>query len=521
MAQIPYRGNLSSAIFPMTLADAGRTVIIPQYDQNFDRRVDPAGEQKDAGIPQAMYLENVIPTVNGYQSVGYQARVPLPGKSVGTGFVNADTVFTIIEGNREIVILHREGAIPYADVISNVIDCSLTWQYSVGPIPEASTHSIATVRGINYWCDTVSLFTFTIDPITTQITFVDISGSVTGVTVGQIKSICSSYNYLILLLDNGSIQWSSTTTPTDFVVSLVTGAGATTPAGAQGSNFLKEHPAGFYIYCTDSVVFAQYTGNERYPWKFIPVSNAGGYTFPYQVHGNYHSQNQYGIDDSNKVQIISDTSAQLVAPEVSTYIQRKTYKDILELSTNLFFRAPINPIFSITFVQDRYLIVSISTEGTSRYSHAFIYDILLQRYGVLKINHLAIVASAIVVTFIPTAQQSIPYIWSLDIYDINAIFQGALLLGKFQFVRDRHLQLEEIDIESSIDLTYAPANFSLVHYPSLDGKNFLSPRLLTVTAAGDLITANVHYTAKNHSLLLKGAFDVNTLQLKFRVAGER
>ena len=71
MAQISYRANLSSAIFPMTLARAGRSVIIPGPDQNFDRRVDPAGEQKDAGIPQVIYMENVLPTANGYQSVAF------------------------------------------------------------------------------------------------------------------------------------------------------------------------------------------------------------------------------------------------------------------------------------------------------------------------------------------------------------------------------------------------------------------------------------------------------------------
>jgi hypothetical protein len=78
MAQISYRANLSAAIFPMTLARAGRSVIIPGPDQNFDRRVDPQGEQKSAGIPQIIYAENVIPTADGYQSVGFRTAQALP-----------------------------------------------------------------------------------------------------------------------------------------------------------------------------------------------------------------------------------------------------------------------------------------------------------------------------------------------------------------------------------------------------------------------------------------------------------
>jgi len=93
MGQVAYRANLSSATFPMTIADGGRTVIVPGPDQNFDRRVDPEGSQRDAGIPQALYMENVMPTTNGYQSVGY-LRAP---ESVGvvTAVRNTFDIFAV------------------------------------------------------------------------------------------------------------------------------------------------------------------------------------------------------------------------------------------------------------------------------------------------------------------------------------------------------------------------------------------------------------------------------------------
>jgi hypothetical protein len=64
-------------------------------------------------------------------------------------------------------------------------------------------------------------------------------------------------------------------------------------------------------------------------------------------------------------------------------------------------------------------------------------------------------------------------------------------------------------------------NFSLLLFPSFDGKNFSTPITLTPTITNSLIQAKLHKTAKNHSIMLKGAFDVNTLELHFRVAGER
>jgi hypothetical protein len=512
-----YRANLSSAVFPMTLADAGRTVIFPQADQNFDRRVDPAGEQKDAGIPQAMYLENVIPTVNGYQSVGYRARNALPPRNSGTGSLIPRQAFFV----DDTIMIARDGSFSYQDVITNNISCSLPWKYQIGPAPASgAVHSIAKVRGVNYWCDRVSLFTFTIDPGTKQSTFVDISGSVTGITVSQIRAICSSYNYLVALMDDDTIAWSSTTTPTDFTVSLVTGAGSQVPSNAQNANFLIEHPEGFFIYCDNSAVFAKYTGNSRYPWKFTPVANAGGYSTLNQIYGSAQTPEHYGIDNSNKLQIITPDRAQLVAPEVTTFLERKNYKDTFDYLDNTFGRQ-INLVSThIYYLLDRYVVVSTQFGSETQFTHAFVYDVLLQRYGILKVSHAYVFADATTLTFVPKFAGERPQTWSLNIYDPNSIFQGVLLLGKFQYIRDRWIQLEGIEIESAQDTDRVIRNFSLLLFQSRDGKNFLPPVTIPTSGTGNLITAPTHKTAKSHSIMLKGAFDVNTLQLDFRIAGD-
>lgn len=501
----------------MTLADAGRTVIDLRADQNFDRRVDPAGEQKDAGIPQALYLENVIPTVNGFQSVGYTARNVLPPRASGAGAMQLHwaVIVPMNTGSDSALLIAREGTSSYHDVIANRITCDSPWQYHAGTVRPANTsptyHSVAQVRGANYWCDKTSLFSFTIS-ISYQPTFVDISGTVTGITVGNIVSICSSYNYLVALLEDNSIAWSSTTTPTDFTPSLVTGAGSATPSGLIGkARYLVEHPSGFIIYAEGSAVFAQYTGNARYPFKFTPIANCGGLESPEQVTGSYNTDFHYLINQDSTIQVIDGNKAVNVAEEISTYLERKKYADSFNYTTNEFSRKDISGVNnSIFYLKNRYLI-----------TNSFFYDTLLQRYGKLNISYSYIFSYKNTITFVPNSATGIPYTISLDIYDIAATFSGVLFLGKFQFVRDRHLQLEEVDIESAQDSAYITRNFSLLLYPSLDGKNFSSPVTLATTATGNLIKAKTHKTALSHSLMLKGAFDVNTVALKFRIAGAR
>jgi hypothetical protein len=523
MTTISHRANLSSAVFPMTLADAGRTVIAPQYDQNFDRRVDPAGEQKDAGIPQAIYMENVIPTVNGFQSVGYIPGTVLPEVVGSTMFVRWAC---FIDGAIVLSRGYSAGA-PFEDVVSNNIKCDDTWQTAVGVIPEAVFGgSIAKVRGVNYWCDKTHLFTFTVNSITKRLNFTNVTGSVTGVTVTNIKSICSSYNYLILLMEDGTIHWSSTTTPTNFTASLVTGAGSQVPHNSTGSNFLVEHSQGFMIYGSAGVIFAQYTGNSRYPFKFVSVADAGGFTREEQISGSSLSAIHYGINDSNKIQLIDKAAAAIAAPEVSTYLERKLYKDVFNYTTNVFSKqVPTSQLIStrIFYLLDRYVVVSVQSDtNAAGWDYAFIYDTLLQRYGVLKVLHSYVFADEKSICFVPREVDAIPYVLALDVYSTTATFAGVLLLGKFQFVRDRFLQLEEINIESVKDISSGGTqNFSLLLFPSFDGKNFSTPITLTPTITNSLIQAKLHKTAKSHSIMLKGAFDVNTLELHFRVAGER
>lgn len=515
-----YRANLSAAIYPMTLSDAGRTVINPQADQNFDRRVDPAGEQKDAGIPQALYLENVMPTINGYQSFGYVAKPDLPANGGTQVLVKA------VRKIGDYIVLFREGLSSFRDVISNSADLSKSWAITTGTIPNIIGNEdkvfVAEIVGLTYVFIPGQLYSVAFDALTAKATFTSVT--LTGAPpLGTIKSICSSYNYLILLEDTGRVYWSSTTTPTNFTASLVTGAGSEVPNGVKGTpQFMLESPEGFYIYYSDSVIFAKYTGNSRYPWKFFPVSDSGGYSNLSNVAGGITSNIQYTIDKSRKIQLISGAESKVVAPELSSYLERKRYRDVYTPETSTFSKAVFSALesdYKIFYVEDRYLIAYVAYTW-------IIYDTLLQRYGKLFVRASYVYGVAGKLYFIPgdISTNITPYEGTFDLYNEDAEYPCYAMFGKFQYIRDRFIELNSIDIESDRDEDFypdLPDNITVKIFPTLDGNNFTAAKTLTTTSEKDLVTANCRVTGKNISVMLEGAFMVNTIVLDFQLGGGR
>jgi hypothetical protein len=554
MAQIPYRANLSASIYPMTIADGGRTVIVPQADQNFDRRVDPAGEQKDAGIPQALYLENVLPTANGYQSVGYvdtNTAVPMPAAPLNyiINFIEVkfrDGGFSATAG------IYSFPLICYADGSFSSGRTGTTAVSITGTAPVATGRlSYAVVAGNCYLYSeanrqlyevvgSVSLDILQLNNITATVTPANFF------LTNLIHSITGSSNYLVAAnLD--TVFWSSTTTPTDFVASLVSGSGESAPNDTDGLiSYLKDTQSGFYVYTQTNAVLAKYTGNARYPWKFIPVINSNTVLNPQsQIYGNSTSSFHYLIENDSQIKLFSGDQGQLVAPEVSEYLSKTTVDQAFNYSTNVFTDRTVQTVRPRVYVfLNRYLIISInstddfpSASNLITYSHMIVYDTLLQRYGKLKIDH-KFVYTVINITIrqqellaILDASDNTVKFLHFDIYETDTIppaysyipQTAVFLLGKMQYVRSRKLKLEEVEIEGPQNRNIKPVqNFSCTLLPSLDGRNFDAPIPMVASYnAGGVIKYPAHKTAENHSLLLKGAFSINTIQCKFTVAGDR
>jgi hypothetical protein len=525
----------------MTVADGGRTVIVPGPDQNFDRRVDPEGSQRDAGIPQALYMENVMPTTNGYQSVGYIRPT--------SDMIKAPARYII--ASQEIYVGKSEKTMIFQDSLGD-----LTSGYQgtesvtvVGTAPSFNTvFTSASVNGVSYLYSSLlpRLYTATV-PV---LTLTEITASVTPtnfLSIAGIKFILGFANYLIAVSDD-RIYWSSLTTPTDFTASLVSGSGSIVPNNLTGTiSRVAVSSEGFYLFTAFTCVFVQYTGNARYPFKFTSVTGFDGlkFVFPFiaTVWGDINSSSVYAVNSDNSVKVLNRATALPVDPQLSDFLCNTVVQETFNYATNQFtVAAQSTRCAAVHFHANRYLVVSINdnTETQrSQYTHALIIDTVLRRTGRLKVLHKftfscdllfgPLFATKGIIGFVDGEAGVIKYC-SLTFYDLpiplDANYepaQGALLLGKFQYVRSSMMKMEEIEIEGPQNTAIVSSpNFSCALIPSQDGRNFDTPIPLSPTRiSGGLVEYHCHNTAKNHSLLLKGAFSVNTVQLKFVTAGDR
>ena len=537
MPQISYRANLSNAIFPFTLANAGRSVIVPGPDNNYDRRVDPEGEQKDAGIPQAIYLENAIPTANGYQTVGFTAGLrinePTDPLASNTWVYQGHTIIrpnpsSSTSRTPSIIIAHFEGlASAYADSWGYAAAAPNEWEEVLGhpgdkiKSPEGyylKAPNYFSIRGLDY------LFTFENDlfslDYTSGVTMNLVSGSVTGIVLSDVVQMTSSYNYTIAWdRTNNNIAWSSTTNPLDFTPSLVTGAGSASPFTLLGQPIaLLPVQSGFYIQTDVETIYAQYTGNSRYPWKFVPIASAPGMS---QIITSRENDLCFGISFDGTIWQLRGAEAAALAPEISTWARNFNAVTSYNKTTGAFTSTPVTtPTFKLFLFQERYLCLAY---GDDMYSFAaaggkgvWVYDILLKRYGNITKEFSDIWVSDDCIGFVldtPT-ETTVSSCTFSGTQPSNA--NGVVILGKFQYVRSRHLEMQEIELEGTF------TSLGVKAIPTLDGKTFLAPKTPSLIVDEDELKAyKCRVLGRNVSLALTGNFTISSVELTFSLGGSR
>jgi hypothetical protein len=569
MGQVAYRANLSSAIFPMTVAEGGRTVIIPGPDNNFDRRVDPTGAQKDAGIPQALYLENVLPTISGYQSAGYLSptaamRAPVVASSIVKVFESwsAPQTATGTPARWQSTVICKmplyfwgsgeATAGVYGDIEVAILDGAgipTTITYNSNPL--FNLFSTANVAGVCYLFHNQKLYTvehiFDL-AVAPKVIIRDVTGTVTpGAFCTNKIAIVGSNNYLVMA-DVDTIYYSSTTTPTDFVASLVSGAGQIDPNNTDGAIwYLTDTQLGFYIHSNNNTLLAKYTGNARYPWKFAAVKGGLGIAYPSEqlVCGYVDSSYTIVFESDKQVKLYSEYDSGTEFVELNNYFKNSVRAE-LNYATNEFTQTQVRTDFAaIKIFANRYVLISIdnligANPTYAQYTAVLVFDAQTRRVGRLDIAHDYVICpdksintvtdyQDTLIGFVNTRNNTIKYL-TFDIYQKTSYtgvtydaMVAALLLGKFQYVRSRLIKLEQVEFEGSQDSTVISSpNFSVAVLPTLDGKNFkpaVTPALVSNT--GGLATYSLHNTAQNHSVLAKGAFSLSTLQLRFTPAGDR
>lgn len=512
MAQIKYRGNLSAKWFPFISEWFGRSVIVQAQDQNFNRQLTSEEDlDKDRGIPQVYYCHNVMPSAQGLQSVGYV-------QTINGSYAGMSSVVTLRANDGTSVLYCRDGA-------GNSYICpygSSSWTPITTPAGcFTAQYTIATINGQTYIMYAyVGLYTYTAGALT-AVPFLGLTASlVLGITANNGYMIAYSTTY---------ISWSSTLPPTtiisgiDFTPSQITGAGGGNVQAVKGQIALMiPHFLGFIIYTNVNAVAAVYSGNINYPYNFREVVGSGGMSNNNFVDYDPVTGNHYAYTTSG-MQIVSISATQTVMPEATDFLAGRFFEDFDE-ATKVFSTQSLNSPMkkAISVIADRYLVMSY---GVNSLTHALVYDVVLKRYGKLRINHTDCFEYRVPVPEqIDNPRASLAFLnqnGTVNIVDFtyaSAVGDGVLLLGKYQFEREHLLQLQEVHLEN----IRTGNSFQLYDCPTLDGKNLLTP----IPGILQLNNTNYrkylfHVSGVNHSLMLIGNFYLDSVMLAFNTIGQR
>ena len=555
MAHQWIRANLASAIFPFETDLAGRSVIIPGADQNYNY-LEQIGEPiKDRGIPQAFYMHNVLPTPQGYQSVGYTSLIP----GIVGGANDFDTIIPLDYINPQVA---RFLLAPAAG--KNYVHDSFTGGWvSVSPVATGTLNenvlvTSGYVNGVTYFMyANYGIFTYTpASPGPAAMVAV----TPTALTIANTLGIVAALGYLIAYDENGNFAW--TLNPNDFTPSLITGAGGGQVQYCQGKvKFAVPISGGFMIYCERNVVSAQYTGNINFPWSFKEVRGSGGVSQIEDVTFQSNSGFHYAWTTAGLQQLTVDVAAS-VFPEVTGFVAGLTFEDFDEGTLTFTQTFLSTPLFTeLAFIANRWFVLSYG-QSNDNYTHALVFDDMLKRWGKLKLNHRRcfewtapnLYGSAITYGSFSTANPVVSYgdLWNttygqltsevniaedaeknlgflqadgtvvivnFDLSEQTA--DGVLLLGKFELQRNKFMIHQRTDV-NNVEIGN---KFDFYIVPTYDGQNFQTP--VKISASPNVIVAGPklwrmagEVTGQNISLLAIGAFHMVSIQSDWVVGGD-
>jgi len=548
MAFYTIRLNLGAASFPLLTELGGRTIIVPGQDEHYDRAVvqTTADSEKDKGTPQAYYMENVVPSIQGLQSVGYDQLVVSNYHDV-TDF---GSIYTINTSNLGRILLSPSGGRNY--ILDRTVGVGLWNTNSIfppGSVTEDVQVTVAQLRGETYiYYANYGMFRY--DITTKLLTAVPL----TGIVEEDIVAICESNGYLVAVTRT-AIGWSSLTDPTDFVPSLVTGAGGGNLNEAQGAiRAVFTMAGGFAIYCENNIVSARISSNIQFPFIFTQIPASGGNSNVDQVSWESSIADQFAWTTVG-LQQVSSTIAKMLLPEFTDFIAGKKI-ETFDLATNTFTTVSLDTTMQVALhiIGLRYLVLSYGANFPD-YDYAIIYDLVLKRSGKLKIQHrdciewnypapygdltyddlLTLTYDGLGTTTYdslgigtrldPIVKDTMAFVQrNGDIYKVNFAYNqpaaaGVLLLGKFQFIRNQFITFLRAEFETVQD---SYNNFKHEIIPTLDGKTMLAPyNTFPVLVAPAMRAFQGKITGQNYSHLITGSFNLVSAETRFTLAGTR
>src|SRR5690606_8850339 len=175
------------------------------------------------------------------------------------------------------------------------------------------------------------------------------------------------------------------------------------------------------------------------------------------------------------LQSLNQVVVENVLPDVSDFLGARRFEDFDETTDTFIMQELPNDIgVAVEAVGNRYLIVSYSTGSIDHFTHAIVVDNKMQRIGKLKVDHVGVFPYRPIVGGVLSStntkigffkEDASAVIVNPDIDGSEA--SGVILFGKFQYVRQRWIQLQQVEVENGRRI----GNVTALLYASFDGKD--------------------------------------------------
>ena len=540
MAQIPFRVNLQGMTFPMLSELSGRTVIVGDRDHTYvpELSVPRDGQVPvDRGIPQVYYAHNVMPSTYGFQSVGFDVEysgIDWIGETPGP--LNFQDIHLIQAGNvvasgeaTVVESLNYKTYLAAAGIGTNsvfVLDpITKKWKLARGApaVTEDTRVTIATVNGVSYiYFSKIGAYVYN------STTNTLVRRTFTGLNEATILGIIASNGYILTYTET-AIAWSSVVNVEDFVVSDVSGAGGGNVQEARGRIVTAVTTSlGIILFTDVNAVSVIYSGNADFPWNFKSIASSGGVADPHLVSDEQLS-GFHQIYSTNGLQQIAHPGAKTVFPYVTDFVSGHTFEDYNPVTGQLEqTEITWDMRKSLAVVADRYLVVSYGVDPNAPMTHAVVLDVTQSRMGKIKLPHtVCFELRALDVSSVETPRGSLAFLqadgtiktanFSMAATEVDSV----VFMGKYQYVRQRWLELHEIEVENVRE----GAEFDITVLPTTDGKNsasFLSQEGYPLEVTKDYRRFGLD-GAVGHNLTLKveGKFNLISMILWFSIHGGR
>lgn len=550
MAKYRFRGALAAAQFPLVAVLAGRTVNEGRLDLDVKAPQTVLGQPTPSqfNTPQVLFAQNVMPTSEGMQSVGYQRKIaPLVGAS---DFDQAITLRDEDENN--FLFVPARGKNYMYDSGTGLWEQKnpiVGWTGKLVTRAYVNGRTFVCYEGIGIYEYDVTTDTFALQAIT-------------GLTDAEVRGIGSSSNYLIAFTEL-EVCWSSLVNPLDFVPSQITGAGRSIPQDVKARiTAVLGISGGFIIYTAKNAIAAVYTNNARAPFTFKEIANAGGIQTYEQVTSEQTSGAQYAWTTGG-FQKITVQAAEPVSAEINDFIAGKMW-DTFDPATKLItenYSDDYEFAVKLSFISSRYVIISYSvTPDTGVYSYAIVYDTVLRRWGRLKLDHVDCfsypypnIAGAITYELLaattyddlaqttysdldtgvvsdPPSKLTIAFLsmngevrLALMNYAKTVAEQAVIIFGKFQLQRSNMIQLQTFDLEGiyqeGSDLPHPVTVTAVAELPDNKGQSVV-PMVLK-SRNKKVATYARRLTGLNIQVIVEGTFALSTYLSEMTQDGDR